>query len=72
MDLYIHSPIRLHDVVLKWLSTGTNLPYTLYCKFVHLVARNGPDQLLESINGPYIAYTCTQSIMEIDTCSHVF
>jgi hypothetical protein len=26
MDLYIHSPIRLHGVVLTSLSTGTTLP----------------------------------------------
>jgi hypothetical protein len=26
MDLYIHSPIRLHGVVLNSLSTGTILP----------------------------------------------
>jgi hypothetical protein len=31
MDLYIHSPIRLHGVVLNYLSTGTTLPfYTRY------------------------------------------
>jgi hypothetical protein len=27
VDLYIHSPIRLHGVVLNFLSTGTTLPY---------------------------------------------
>jgi hypothetical protein len=27
VDLYIHSPIRLHRVVLNYLSTGTTLPY---------------------------------------------
>jgi hypothetical protein len=26
MDVYIHSPIRLHVVVLEWISTGTTLP----------------------------------------------
>jgi hypothetical protein len=26
VDLYIHSPLRLHGVVLKLLSTGTSLP----------------------------------------------
>jgi hypothetical protein len=25
MDLYIHSPVHLHGVVLHWLSTGTTL-----------------------------------------------
>jgi hypothetical protein len=30
MDLYIHSPIRLHGVVLNKLSTGTTLPFTFY------------------------------------------
>jgi hypothetical protein len=29
MDLYIHSPIRLHGVVLNYLSTGTTLPFTV-------------------------------------------
>jgi hypothetical protein len=28
MDLYIHSPTRLHGVVFNWLSTGTSLPLT--------------------------------------------
>jgi hypothetical protein len=27
VNLYIHFPIRLHDVVLNWISTGTTLPY---------------------------------------------
>jgi hypothetical protein len=27
VELYLHSPIRLHDVVLNWLSTGTTLPF---------------------------------------------
>jgi hypothetical protein len=27
MDLHIHSPIRLHCVVLNYLSTGTTLAY---------------------------------------------
>jgi hypothetical protein len=31
MDLYIHSPIRLHGVVLISLSTGTTLPSLLHC-----------------------------------------
>jgi hypothetical protein len=26
MDLYIHSPIRLHGLVLNYLGTGTTLP----------------------------------------------
>jgi hypothetical protein len=26
MDLYIHSPIRLHGAVLNYISTGTTLP----------------------------------------------
>jgi hypothetical protein len=30
MALYIHSPIRLHGVVLNQLSTGTTLPSYLY------------------------------------------
>jgi hypothetical protein len=29
VDLYIHSPIRLHGVVLNSLSTGTTLPFFL-------------------------------------------
>jgi hypothetical protein len=28
MNLYIHSPIRLHGVVLNYLSAGTTLPVT--------------------------------------------
>jgi hypothetical protein len=27
MDLYLHSPIRLHGVTLTWLSIGTTLPF---------------------------------------------
>jgi hypothetical protein len=30
MDIYIHSPIRLHDVVLNYLSTVMNLPPFFY------------------------------------------
>jgi hypothetical protein len=30
VDLYIHSPIRLHGVVLNLLSTGTTLPLTYF------------------------------------------
>jgi hypothetical protein len=30
MDLYIHSPIRLHGIVLTYLSTGIILPYLLF------------------------------------------
>jgi hypothetical protein len=30
VDLYIHSPIRLHGVVLNSLSTGATLPVYLY------------------------------------------
>jgi hypothetical protein len=30
-DLYIHSPIRLHGVVLNSLSTGTTLPLLYLC-----------------------------------------
>jgi hypothetical protein len=29
MDLYIHSPIRLHGVVLNYLSRGKTLPFYL-------------------------------------------
>jgi hypothetical protein len=29
VGLYIHSPIRLHGVVLNYLSTGTTLPYLM-------------------------------------------
>jgi hypothetical protein len=31
MDLYIYSLIRLHSVVLNWISTGTNSPFTDNC-----------------------------------------
>jgi hypothetical protein len=30
VDLYIHSPIRLHDAVLNKLSAGTTLPFTFH------------------------------------------
>jgi hypothetical protein len=30
VDLYIHSPIRLHGVVLNYLSTGTTLHFNMY------------------------------------------
>jgi hypothetical protein len=30
MELHLHSPIRLHGVVLHWLSTGTTIPFTLF------------------------------------------
>jgi hypothetical protein len=32
MDLYIHFPIRLHDVMLNQISIGTDLPFTFYSK----------------------------------------
>jgi hypothetical protein len=30
VNLYIHSPIQLHDVVLKYFSTRTTVPFTFY------------------------------------------
>jgi hypothetical protein len=42
MDLRIHSSIRLHGVVLSWLSTGTALPYFFY--FCHW--HSNPSQFL--------------------------
>jgi vacuolar-type H+-ATPase subunit I/STV1 len=45
VDLYIHSPIRLHGVVLNYLSTGTIVPLPVYILIVssHLciVLENG-------------------------------
>jgi hypothetical protein len=45
VDLYIHSPIRLHGVELNWLSIGTNLVYftsssvdKVQVKFVGLIS----------------------------------
>jgi hypothetical protein len=35
--LYIHTPIRLHGVVLNYLSTGAALPFTGYTQNKHLV-----------------------------------
>jgi hypothetical protein len=32
VDLYIHSPIRLHGIVLNSLSTGTALPYLTFTR----------------------------------------
>jgi hypothetical protein len=29
VDLYIHSPVRLHVVLLNYLSTGTTLPFLI-------------------------------------------
>jgi hypothetical protein len=36
-DLYIHSPIRLHGVMLNLLSAGTTLPFTFLEKRGHLI-----------------------------------
>jgi hypothetical protein len=36
VDLYIHSPIRLHGVVLNSLSTGTTLPYLEHTAYMKL------------------------------------
>jgi hypothetical protein len=36
VDLYIHSPIRLHAVVLNYLSTGTALPFILSSHLCHI------------------------------------
>jgi hypothetical protein len=33
VDLYIHSPIRLHGIVLNWLSAGTTLPFFTFTLF---------------------------------------
>jgi hypothetical protein len=30
VELYIHSPIRPHGVVLNYLSTGTTLPFFIF------------------------------------------
>jgi hypothetical protein len=30
VDLYIHSPIRFHGVVLNWLSTGTTFNFAVH------------------------------------------
>jgi hypothetical protein len=38
VELYLHSPIRLHSVVLK-LSTGTNLRfYVCVCIYIYIYA----------------------------------
>jgi hypothetical protein len=29
VELYVHSPMRLHDVLLNQVSTGTTLPFNL-------------------------------------------
>jgi hypothetical protein len=56
VDLYIHSPIRLHGVVLNWLSTGTTLP---------LPHSPTPNLSLsaESATGPYQAVRLQQGPM---------
>jgi hypothetical protein len=39
VDVYMHSPIRLHGVVLNKLNTGTTLPY-LYFAFTNIWENN--------------------------------
>jgi hypothetical protein len=41
VDLYIHSSMRLHDLVLNSLSTGTTLPYIYIYKYVRKTTRSG-------------------------------
>jgi hypothetical protein len=36
VDLYIHSLIHLHGVVLNFLSTGTTLPFTFYIHVTYI------------------------------------
>jgi hypothetical protein len=36
VDIYIHSPIYLHGVVLNYLSTGTTLPYLNFYPYLLL------------------------------------
>jgi hypothetical protein len=43
MELYLHSPIRLHDVVLNSLSTGETIGYIL------LVCRTVSSDLCKSV-----------------------
>jgi hypothetical protein len=37
VELYLHSPIRLHGVVLSY-STGTTLPFTIYASLSQVVS----------------------------------
>jgi hypothetical protein len=39
MWIYTSTPIRIHGVVLNYLSTGTTLPYLYYCE-LHVAFAN--------------------------------
>jgi hypothetical protein len=53
VDLYIHSPIRLHGVVLNYLSTGATLPFTYlfqwYTELRLLIYWKNPEQFDRTI-----------------------
>jgi hypothetical protein len=64
VDLYIHSPIRLHGVVLNWLSTGITVLFTAYnikfsiylcSKFLCLIGL--PFASLIRMTSPYLQIT---------------
>jgi hypothetical protein len=50
MDLYIHSPIRLHGVVLNQLSTGVILPFTLLY--------TSEDRILQNVYASRFPHVC--------------
>jgi hypothetical protein len=63
VELYLHSPICLHGVVLHDLNTGTNLlslvnyvcvsgslNQTLHARLLHVCYMSWPSHLLQSIN----------------------
>jgi hypothetical protein len=37
MEIYLHSPVSLHDVLLNRLSTGKILQVFVYFPFIHVV-----------------------------------
>jgi hypothetical protein len=50
VDLYIHSPIRLHGVVLNYLRTGTTLPFTFTFIIMALQPFAGPWPLFQFLD----------------------
>jgi hypothetical protein len=54
VNLYIHSPIRLHGVVLNLLSTGTTLPFTLQ------ILNNIPEEITPVYAKIPLLFSCFQ------------
>jgi hypothetical protein len=56
MGLYIHFPTRLHGVVLNYLSTGTNLPFTFTIKWKTLEEENVVSYFRALFHNSYVRY----------------